>query len=576
MRPHSILLISTLLFSIHFSAQNFLSGIVKDANTNQPLIGVTIQLDNGNGVVTNSSGKYSIESEKEIQKITFSYVGYETEIIEINIAKFDQKDIFLFENNSELNLMVVSASKFEQKIEEVTVSMDVIDSKLIESKNCIILSDLIRNLPSVQLIDGQLNIRSGSGWSYGTGSRVLVMVDDMPILSADQGEVDFNLIPMETIDKIEIIKGASSALYGSSALNGVINIKTKSPSYNPKTTISSFVGFWDKPKDLRNKWWGDSLMLRNGINLTHSRKIKNLDMVFSANHYNDRGYVKYINNKQTRISGNTKLVKDNMIFGLNMNYMDRKSGLFVIWDSDTNAYVPLGGTNTPNSGNRFYVDPSITFYHNSFKHILRSRILSRNLIYNTKTKNNSLMTFNEYQNQFHNENTTLTSGFTFVTLRGKTNGFDSQFSLDGKINGFNYNAYLQLDHKLNKFNLSIGTRYEYFDLDNINFGQPVFSGGLNYDLSKGWNIRTSFGQGFRFPTMTELYFKGDIGPISLYNNPNLKPESGWTSELGIKKVFNIKKFKGYIDLVGFIMEYNNMMEFTMGIWGPSDPPLYMD
>ena len=574
MKLYSVLLISTLLFSLHFSAQNFLSGIVKDAITNQPLIGVSIQLDNGNGSVTNSSGKYSIESEKEIQKITFSYVGYETEIIEINIAKFDHKDVYLFENNSELNLMVVSASKFEQKLEEVTVSMDVIDSKLIESKNCIILSDLIRNLPSVQLIDGQLNIRSGSGWSYGTGSRVLVMVNDMPILSADQGEVDFNLIPMETIDKIEIIKGASSALYGSSALNGVINIKTKSPSYYPKTTISSFVGFWDKPKDLRNKWWGDSLMLRNGINFTHSRKIKNLDMVFSANHYNDRGYIKYINNKQTRISGNTKLVKDHMIFGLDMNYMDRKSGLFVIWDSDTNAYVPLGETNTPNSGNRFYVDPSFTFYHNSFKHIFRSRILSRNLIYNTKTKNNSLMTFNEYQNQYHNENTTLTSGFTFVTLRGKTNGFDSQFSLDGKINGFNYNTYLQLDQKLNKFNLSIGARYEYFDLDNINFGQPVFRGGLNYDLSKGWNIRSSFGQGFRFPTMTELYFKGDIGPISLYNNPNLKPENGWTSELGIKKVFNIKKFKGYIDLVGFIMEYNNMMEFTMGIWGPSDPPLY--
>ena len=117
MKLHSVLLISTLLFSLHFSAQNFLSGIVKDAITNQPLIGVSIQLDNGNGSVTNSSGKYSIESEKEIQKITFSYVGYETEIIEINIAKFDHKDVYLFENNSELNLMVVSASKFEQKLE---------------------------------------------------------------------------------------------------------------------------------------------------------------------------------------------------------------------------------------------------------------------------------------------------------------------------------------------------------------------------------------------------------------------------------------------------------------------------
>jgi iron complex outermembrane receptor protein len=146
--------------------------------------------------------------------------------------------------------MVVSASKFKQKIEEVTVSMDVIGSKFIESKNCITLSDVIRNVPSIQLIDGQLNIRSGSGWSYGTGSRVLVMVDEMPILSADQGEVDFNLIPIETIEQIEVIKGAASALYGSSALNGIINIKTKTPSLKPNTTISSFIGFWDQSERL--------------------------------------------------------------------------------------------------------------------------------------------------------------------------------------------------------------------------------------------------------------------------------------------------------------------------------------
>ena len=59
----------------------------------------------------------------------------------------------------------------------------------------------------------------------------------------------------------------------------------------------------------------------------------------------------------------------------------------------------------------------------------------------------------------------------------------------------------------------MGGRYEYFDLNNTKFGQPVFRGGLNYEISNGWNLRSSFGQGFRFPTMTELYFKGDIGPI---------------------------------------------------------------
>ena len=97
---------------------------------------------------------------------------------------------------------------------------------------------------------------------------------------------------------------------------------------------------------------------------------------------------------------------------------------------------------------------------------------------------------------------------------------------------------------------------------------------MNYEISNGLNLRSSFGQGFRFPTMTELYFKGDIGPINLYNNPDLVPESGWTSELGLKKVIKIRNFKGYIDLVGFLMEYNDMMEFTLGIWGPSEPSSY--
>ena len=576
MNLSKLILFFFYFITINGSAQYSLSGIVTEKESHKPLIGVSVKTENGKGTVTNFNGRYTIILSQGKNKISYSFVGYETKNFNIFLDKDLEKNISLSEVSTDLDLMVVSASKFKQKIEEVTVSMDVIGSKLIESKNCITLSDVIRNAPSIQLIDGQLNIRSGSGWSYGTGSRVLVMVDEMPILSADQGEVDFNLIPIETIEQIEVIKGAASALYGSSALNGIINIKTKTPSLKPNTIISSFIGFWDRPRDSRNKWWGDSIMLRNGLSLSHSKRIKNLDLTLSANHFNDRGYIKYINNQQTRFSANSKLVKDKVIFGLNLNFMQRKSSLFVMWDSDTNCYIPLNGTNIPNNGNRFYIDPSITFFHNSFKHILRSRILSRNLYYNDNPddRNNSLMSFNEYQNQFQQENTTITSGLTLVTLRGKTNSFNSQFSQNGKIKGLNYCGYLQLDQRINKFNFSLGGRYEFYDLNTKQFGQPVFRGGLNYELASGWNIRSSFGQGFRFPTMTELYFQGDIGPINLYNNPNLVPETGWTTELGIKKVIKINNFKGYIDLVGFLMEYNNMMEFTLGIWGPSEPSSY--
>ena len=568
----SILIFFNVVF-VYTYAQYSLKGTVKDDKTGETLTGVNVKVNKSKGAITDFNGQFSLELEKGSHKIMISYVGYETKRIDLEIDNNMTTDITLSEESSELDVMVVSASKFEQKLEEVTVSVDVIGAKLIDSKNCVTLADVIRNAPGVQLIDGQLNIRAGSGWSYGTGSRVLVMVDDMPILSADQGEVEFNLIPMENIEQMEIIKGASSSLYGSSALNGVVNIKTKMPSMDPKTTVRSFVGLWDNPADLRNKWWGDTTRVRSGLSLTHSRKIKNFNMVLSASHYNDMGYIQTVNNVQTRLAANTKLVYDNVTFGLNANFMQRESGMFTMWESDSNTYVPLDGTDLPNRGLRFYIDPSVNIYQNFFKHTLRSRIMRRDILYNSSGSNyiTSLLTFNEYQNQYQTDETTITSGLTLTTLMGKT---PNNRSYNGQIKGTNVSAYTQLDHKIGKISISTGARYEYFDLDTIKIGKPVFRGGLNYELSKGFNIRSSFGQGFRFPTITELFLQGDIGPVNLYRNSNLKPESGWTAEIGLKKVLKIKDFKGYIDLVGFVMEYNDMMEFTMGIWGPESDNLY--
>lgn len=566
-------LLIIILFSFYASAQeNNISGIIYDAVSKEPLIGVNVKVNNSKGGVTDFNGNYKLKLETGSHKIMYSYIGYETQLINLDITESVVKDIYLKEEDSQLDVMVVSASKFKQKLEEVTVSVDVIGAKLIESKNCITLADVIRNAPGVQLTDGQLNIRAGSGWSYGTGSRVLVMVDDMPILSADQGEVEFNLIPMENVEQMEIIKGASSALYGSSALNGVVNIKTKMPGLEPKTTIGFFQGFWDAPKDSNLKWWGDSLSdmrWRSGLSMTHSRKIKNLDLVLSANHYNDRGFVKDVNNIQTRLSLNTRYVKDDLTFGINANYMQRESPLFAMWSSDTSAYIPYEGSAIPNYGSRFYIDPYLTFYKNFFKHTLRSRILRRNVTYvnNNPSTITSVMTFNEYQNQYRTDNLTLTSGATLTTLWGDAYAY-------GEHSGKNISGYTQFDYKLSKWNFSTGARYEYFDLDTIKVGRPVLRAGINYEIKEGFNARASFGQGFRFPTITELYMKGDIGPVNLYNNPSLKPESGWTSEIGFKKVFKIDNFSGYIDLVGFIMEYDNMMEFTFGKFGPDTDELF--
>ena len=116
-------------------------------------------------------------------------------------------DVSLVEASEVLGTVVISAGKFEQKLEEVTVSMDVIKPALIENKTATSLDRTMNQSPSVHIVDGQANIRSGSGWSYGAGSRVMVMVDGMPLMNGDQGGVEWQLVPMENISQIEVIKG---------------------------------------------------------------------------------------------------------------------------------------------------------------------------------------------------------------------------------------------------------------------------------------------------------------------------------------------------------------------------------
>ena len=117
-----------------------------------------------------------------------------------------------------------------------------------KNKNTTNIQTAIEQVPGVTITDGQANIRGGSGWSYGAGTRVQVMVDDMPLISGDAGQAQWSLISTENINQVEVIKGASSALYGSSALNGVINIRTAYPSSEPETKVNFHHGFYDNAK----------------------------------------------------------------------------------------------------------------------------------------------------------------------------------------------------------------------------------------------------------------------------------------------------------------------------------------
>ena len=115
--------------------------------------------------------------------------------------------------------------------------MDVVKAGDIARQAPTDISSTLRTLPGVDIVDKQPSIRGGSGWTYGMGARSQILVDGMSTLNPKTGEINWNTVPLENIEQIEVIKGASSVLYGSSALNGIINIRHRTSGVSSENTF---------------------------------------------------------------------------------------------------------------------------------------------------------------------------------------------------------------------------------------------------------------------------------------------------------------------------------------------------
>jgi iron complex outermembrane receptor protein len=591
-----------LVFSLCTQANaQTLKGTIVDKATKEALIGVNI-ISNNSGTSTDINGNYFLKISSGNQKITFKYIGYEKVIREINTQNDSNLTINIQLNSSseQLNTVVISAGKFNQKIEETTVSMEVIKPSLIENKNTSNIQTAMEQIPGLNITDGQANIRGGSGWSYGTGTRVLVLVDDMPLISGDAGQVQWNLIATENINQVEIIKGASSALYGSSALNGIVNIRTSYPKKseidkNPGigfTKVNIHTGLIDFPKRTALNWSGDKRRSFKGIEFMQSIKLEQLDISLGGNIFEDDGYRKGEENKRKRFNINS-LYKSKQIkglsYGVNANFLFQETASVIIWDGLDRAYIALNNEVTTTSGDKYNIDPYITYIKGNNRHSLKTRFLKvindNTTIGDTLNKNNRSKSYYgdyKWQKNIKQYDISFTTGTTNEIIYANSETFQ------GSNYRKNHAFYSQIDKKIGRLNISTGARYEYFSLDSekkyvingdsINHfatGSPVFRAGLNYKLSNTTFIRSSWGQGYRFPSMAELFVSTNASGIEIYANPELKPETGWSAELGIKQKIKINKWVGFLDLAAFVMRYNDMMEFTFGQWGdPLTMPFY--
>ncbi|WP_306641030.1 TonB-dependent receptor [Sanyastnella coralliicola] len=605
MRLLTILFVLCLPF-LAASQSARVTGTITDKKTGDIIPGATIINQDQVGASSSIEGKYSIELPAGEHELTYSFIGYADQKRTITLTSGETKviDISLSEESIEVGIVVVSAGKFEQDLGEVTVSMEVLKPSVIENRNTTNLDEVLQQTPGVSIVDNEPQIRSGSGYSFGAGSRVMVLLDDLPILSGDAGRPSWGFLPIENVEQVEVIKGASSVLYGSAALSGVINLRTAYPKGEPQTKFTAFYGFYSDPQTEDAKYWDGSLM-KSGLQFLHSRQIGQFDLVVGGNFLADDGYLgpiisrdslgnaidtassaynpfnvdRFAGETRGRLNINTRYRSKKhpgLSMGINANWLKGESLATLVWENaDSGLYQAYQGSATRTKQVIGTVDPFIEYYTpKGSSHKLRMRWQNLDNDNDNNQGNFSDVYFGQYTFQqnfdrFGIRNMKVTTGLMGQRTYGESQLYRGD-NEDGINEAANYAGFLQVDKTfLDRLTVSAGIRYEYFEINKDSDAKPVFRTGVNYQMGIASYIRASFGQGFRFPSIAEKFIQTAVGSLVIYPNEDLVAETSYNAEVGFKQGFKIGEFKGFADIALFTQEYENFIEFTFGQWSAS-------
>jgi iron complex outermembrane receptor protein len=556
-------------------AQNIsvVKGKISDIETAAPLPMVNIIYGSNRFTVSDRQGNYQFDVDTGNIEIIYKFMGYKTHIEKRYLKKNDTLiiNVQLEAKNEQLSEIVVSANRRKQRIADLSVSMSLIKPEYILQNNIINADDLLNQVSGVEIMDGQASIRGGSGYSYGAGSRVLALIDGIPVLSADAGNIKWQFLPLENIASVEVSKGAASVLYGSSALNGIINFRTASPKMKAENNFSVQTGIFDRPQQKNWIWWKNPRSFQN-FSISHLKKYGNTDVSLSAAFKNYNSYRKLNDERLIRFNTRIKHYHKNnpsLNYGIAINSGYTYKTDFVLWENaDSGALKQNPETASTMKGIFVTFEPFISVQKNNFKHDLRTQIQYTGNNFTEKTQNNSnaLSYYGEYQFVWNIKKIIdLISGFS-----GTYSQISSKFYNNHTAE--NAAAFSQIEFTaVKKLKLIGGVRLEYNSYDGVSDKLvPVFRTGVNFKATPFTFLRASFGQGYRYPSIAEKYASTTLGTIKIFPNLEIKPETGWTSELGIKQMFRLASLKGQIDLSFFYSENKDMIEYVFGIFPDSE------
>ncbi|WP_161485395.1 TonB-dependent receptor [Polynucleobacter asymbioticus] len=479
--------------------------------------------------------------------------------------------------DQKLNDMVVNATRSDTPLDQMSLNTTILTKEVLEASPDQTIDQVLKNVPGVFLNDvpyyqkdptGQsINVR---GLGYG---RTLVLIDGLPANDAFYGTVQWNLVPMSSIESVEFVRGGVSSLYGNYGLGGVININTKTPK-NSSQDVSANYGTYATGNVAASK----DIIVSDGM-----------QMRFSADYFSSDGYQNYatispgspnnvkngmgtdaVKNSNVRLQNYFKPTQDTtgfLKFGystmadLSTNYaiapnliqmadiaagsttqldVDKKTQVNVYYQN-TNFYKQSGSTSSTGSNknqpyiNANYTDPYSTLgASGQYTHDLNAVGIDQYIL-GVDARNISA------SNQTNNLSSTGSGAVTTVNYaQGQQNFYGLLGQLKSNASAFPLETTLGARMDLwtsqtpSFYNAGAnGANPIYQNISNKSKTQFSPSLGLLYKATENWDLRTAAYQAFHAPSMNNtLRSYGSTSGGYFFANPNLTPETMTGYEIG--------------------------------------------
>jgi vitamin B12 transporter len=400
--------------------------------------------------------------------------------------------------------LVVTPSRMVESLSDSLASVSVISREDIEFSVAEDLFELLRLQPGVDIVRSGGPGAQTSVFLRGSNSNhVLVLIDGIRVSSANTGAYVWEQLPLNQVERVEIVRGPRGSLYGSDSVGGVIHVFTRSnPDPYARVTGGSY-GTAEIEGGLGYDGEDTRISVNAGYRYVDGFSAQNPNG-FSYNP-DDDGF----RNANLGIKGSTQSSYGRWQYSF--LGLDSESE-FDQGKSDTRQYLAsLGfhGSFSPDWSYQLLGGYTKEKLHSDFEFFTTG----------FKSKRYEL----SWQNQYNSgQNSQLSFGLDYYRENG-----ESQYSWDESRN--NTGLFANYDHFFNRLHLQLGGRYD----DNSRFGNK-FTGqaALGYDISEDWQIMGSYGSAYRGPNLNEQFSPGFGGLFA--GNPDLDPESSTSGELGLR------------------------------------------